>query len=121
MNMNSKYMQKLSVVLLASWTSMATNAKAQSIGAPIVIAQIADVRNLVNYILGVIMLIIFVFGVVKVVKGVSEINGGQKDEGIMTVFTGAGMAVAPFIVWGVWIVLGFDNAGVGPADIRFEE
>lgn len=112
---------KILVVLLASWIST-TTAKAQSaLAAPIVIAQMAEFKNLVNYVLGFLMLIIFVMGVIRVANGIKSIYDGDKDQGMNHIWTGAGMAVAPFLVWGAFTLLGFGGAGVGPTEIRFEE
>ena len=71
-----------------------------------VFAQMTEITDRVGSILKILMAVGFIWGTVKVKKGMSSLDRGE--EGILGIVSGVGIALAPILTY-----VGFQMLGLG--------
>lgn len=81
--------------------------------AHFMLAQTVDFKEGTSYVLGIIMIIGFVWGTIKIMVGADKKSKGDPD-GMSSIIGGLLIAGAPAIMFALYVIFGLGDGAVTP-------
>lgn len=81
--------------------------------SPVLLAQTVDFKEGTAYVLGIIMIIGFVWGTIKIMVGADKKSKGDPD-GMSSIIGGLLIAGAPAIMFALYVIFGLGDGAVTP-------